>query len=83
MAEVELQGQGSHQQKGEGREQRQAVGGAHGFHFEHALERGQNECAGHQAGDVRVEHNEEAPLQLDFVGVHETIDAGYHCSLLI
>ena len=82
MAQVQLQRQRRHQQEGQRREQRQPVGGPHGLHLEDALQRGQDEGAGHQAGDVGVEHDEEAPLQLHLVGVHETVDAGYHRSPL-
>ena len=52
MAEVQLQGERRDQQECQRGEQREPVGGAHGFDFEDALERGQDERARHQAGDV-------------------------------
>ena len=78
MAEVELQREGGHQEEGEGGEQREPVSGPHGFDFEHALERGKDEGARHEAGDVGIENDEEAPLELHLVGVHEAVDAGNH-----
>ena len=79
MAQVQLQRQGRHQQERQRRQQGQAVGGAHGFHLEYALERRQDEGAGHQPGDVGVEHDEQAPLQLHLVRVHESFNARNHC----
>src|ERR1039458_1527565 len=75
MPQVKLQGQRRHQQKGQGREQGQPVRGPHGNHIKHSFERGENERAGNQARDVGIEHNEDAPLQLHLVRVHETVDA--------
>ena len=74
MSEVQLQRQGSDQQEGQRSQQRQAVGRLHGVHAEHALQRRQNEGAGDQSGEERVEHDEHAPLQLDLVGVHEAFN---------
>ena len=78
MAQVKLQRQRRHQQKRQRRQQRQPVGGLHRFDFEHALERGQNEGARHQPGDIRIEHDQQAPLQLHLVRIHETVHARYH-----
>ena len=75
VPEVQLQRQRRHQQEGERGEQGQAVGGLDGLHPEDPLERGQDEGAGHQPGDERVEDDEDAPLELDLVGVHEPLDA--------
>ena len=55
MAEVELQRKRGHQQKRERSQQRQPIGRLDGFDMEDALERRQDESAGDQAGDKRVD----------------------------
>jgi hypothetical protein len=77
MAQVELQGQRRDEQKRQGGEQGQPVGRLDGLHVEHALERRQDESARDQARDERVENDEEAPLELDLVGIDEAFDAGH------
>src|SRR5271165_3756134 len=78
MAQVQLQWQRGNQQKGERGEQREPVGWLYRLHLEDTLERGQNKGSCHQASQVRVEHNEYAPLQLHFVRIHEPFDTGMH-----
>ena len=74
MAQVKLQRQRRHQQKRQRRQQRQPVGRLHRFHVEDALQRRQDERARHQPGDEGIEHDQHAPLQLDFVRVHEAFN---------
>ena len=75
VAEVQLQRQRRHQEERERGQQRQAVGGLHRLHPEDALERGEDEGARHEPGDVGVEDDQDAPLELHLVGVHEPLDA--------
>ena len=75
MAEVQLQRQRRDEQERQRRQQRQPVGRLHGLHVEHALERRQDERAGDQPGDERIEHDQDAPLELDLVRIHEPLDA--------
>jgi hypothetical protein len=70
MAEVKLQGQRRNDKKGQRGEQRQAVGGLDRLDVEDALERRQDECARHQPRNVRVENDQHAPIECDFVGIH-------------
>ena len=74
MAEVQLQRQWRDQQERERGQQRQAVGRLHGFDVEDALERREDERAGHQSGDEGIENDEDAPLELDLVRIHEAFD---------
>ena len=75
MAEVQLQRQRRNEQKRQRSEQRQAVGGFDRFHAKDALERGEDEGAGHQAGDERVQNDEDAPVERDLVRIHEAFNA--------
>jgi hypothetical protein len=75
MTEVHLQRQRRDDEERQRREQREPVGRAHGRHIEDAFERRENECASHESGDERVQHDEDAPLELDLVGIDEAFDA--------
>ncbi len=75
VAEVELQGKGRHEQEGERGQEGEPVGGLDRLDPEDLLERGQDEGPGHEAGEERIEHDQDAPLELDLVGVHEAFDA--------
>ena len=74
MSQVQLQRQRRHQQKGEGREQGEPVGGLYRIHSEHTLERRENERARHQARDEGVENDQDAPLELHLVRIHEAFN---------
>ena len=55
-------------------------------HAEDAFQRGQNEGAGDQSRDEGIEHDEDAPLELDLVRIHEAFDrdlqaVSFPCSL--
>ena len=80
MAEVELQGHGRHDEESERREQRKPIRGLDGFDAKDTLEGGENEGAGNQAGEKGVEHDEDAPLELDLVRIHESVHAGFSLS---
>ena len=75
MAQVQLQRQRRHQQERERGEQRQAVGGLDRLDLEHPLQRGEDERARDQPGDERVEDDQDAPLELHLVRIHESFDA--------
>ena len=77
MPQVQLQRQRRHQQKRQRRQQRQPVGGLHRLHVEDALQRRQNERARHQPGNIRIQHDQHAPLQLHFVRIHEAFNAAH------
>ena len=74
MSEVQLQGQRRDEQERERGEQGEAVGGFDGFDAEDAFERGQDEGAGDESRDEGIENDEDAPLELDFVRIHEAFD---------
>ena len=78
MPEVQLQRQRRDEEERQGREQRQPVGRLHRLHVEHALERRQDEGARHEPRDERIQHDEDAPLELDLVRVDEALDAVHH-----
>ena len=80
MPQVHLQRQRRDQQKRERGQQRQPVGRLHLLHVEDARERGENERAGDQPGQVWIENDEHAPLQFHFVRIHEAINA-WHAHL--
>src|SRR5579862_5492467 len=75
---MQLQRQGSDEQEGQGCEQREAVRGLHGFHAKNALERGKDKGAGDESRDEWIENDEDAPLELDFVRIHEAFDGNLH-----
>ncbi len=66
------------QQKRQRRQQGQTVGRLHGFDAKDALQRSQNEGAGHQSRDEGIENDQDAPLELHFVRVHEAFDGNLH-----
>jgi len=68
MAQVELQRGAGHQQKRERGQQRQPIGRLDGFDVEDALKRRQDERAGNQAGDIRVEDDEDAQASSTSLG---------------
>ena len=68
-----IQRQGRNQQEGQGRQQRQPVGGLDRLHAEDALQRRQNECARHQPRDIGVQNDQHAPIERDFVGIHVSL----------
>ena len=72
MPQMKLKGQGRHEEEGQGRQQRKPVGGLKGLHVEDPHQGGQDEGPGHQAGDVRIEHDEDAPLEFHLVRIHES-----------
>jgi hypothetical protein len=72
---MHLQGQWRDEQERQSREERQTIGRPHGGDVEHPFERGQDERAGHQAGEKRVQDDQHAPLELDFVRIDESVDA--------
>ena len=74
VAQVHLQGQRRDEQERQGGEQGQPVGGLHLDHVEHTLERREDEGAGDQSRDEGIQDDEDAPLQLDFVGIDEPVD---------
>ena len=74
VAEVQLQGQGRDEQEGKRGEQGEAVGRFDGLDAKDAFQRGKNEGAGDQSRDERIEDDEDAPLELDLVGIHEALD---------
>ena len=74
VAQVHLQGQRRDEQEGQGGKQGQPISGLHLDHVEHAFERGEDEGAGDQPGDEGIQDDEDAPLQLDFIGIHEPFD---------
>ena len=75
MPQVQLQRQRRDEQEGQRGEQRQPVGRLDRLHVEHALERRQDERARHQPGDERIEHDQDAPLELHLVRIHESLHA--------
>src|SRR5690348_15248902 len=86
MSQMELQRQWSDQQKRQRRQKRQPVSRFHGFYFEDTFERRQNERTRNQSGDVRIQDDEDTPLQFYLIGVHVAFDGmqnGFHASLLI
>ena len=78
MSQMQLQRERSDQQKRECGEQGEAVSGLDGVDAEDALQRGEDEGAGDQSRDEGVENDEDAPLELDFVRVHEAFDGNLH-----
>ena len=78
VAQVQDQRQGRNQQEGEGRQQRQPVSGLDRFHAEDPLQRRQNECSGHQSRDKRVQNDQHAPLECDFVRIHEAFNTAHN-----
>jgi hypothetical protein len=74
MTQVHQQRQRRHDHEAERREQRQPVGRPHFFHAEDFFERGQDERAGDEARDVRIHHDQDRPVDLDFVGIDEAGD---------
>ena len=78
MAEVDLQRQRRREEEREGGEEREPVRRLHRLDVEHPLERGEDERARDEPGDERVENDEDAPLELDLVGVHVALDALQH-----
>ena len=74
MAEMQLQRERRDQKERKGGEQGEAVCRLHGFDAKDALQRCKNEGAGHQSCDERIENDEDAPLELDFVRIHEAFD---------
>ena len=81
MAEVELERERRDDEERERREEREAVRRLDGLHVEDALERREDERARDEAGDERVEDDQDAPLELDLVGVHVPLDARGECLL--
>ena len=67
-------GQRRDEEKRERGEQREPVRRLDGRDVEDALERREDEGAGDEAGRERVEDDEDAPLELDLVRVHEPLD---------
>ena len=63
------QRKGRHDEKGECGEHREPIGRHDLLDIEDLCQRGQDERAGHEAGDVGVDNDEQAPVQLDLVGV--------------
>ena len=78
MSQVQLQRQRSHQHEGECCEQGQPVGWLHRLHPEHTFERSQNERTRHQSRDEGVKNDQDAPLELHFVRVHESFHGYLH-----
>ena len=74
MAEMQLQRQRRDQQERQGCEQRQAVGRLHSLDTKDTLERCEDEGTRDQSGDEGIENDEDAPLELHFVRVHEAFD---------
>ena len=81
MPQVQLERQRRNQQEGQGRQQRQTVRRLHRLYLEDALQRGQNECARHQSGNEWVQDDQHAPLERDFVRIHEAFNAAHNSSL--
>jgi hypothetical protein len=77
MTEMHLQRQRGDQKKGQGRQQRKSIRRLHRGDVEDAFERRQDEGASHQSCEERVEHDEDAPLELDLVGIDEAGDVGH------
>ena len=69
MAEMDHEGQGRHDEERKGGEKGEPVGRLHFPHFEDLHEGGKDESTCHEARDVRVDHDEEVPVQLDLVGI--------------
>jgi hypothetical protein len=75
MAEVHLQRQGRDEEKCQGGEERQPVSRPDRDHIEDPFERRENERAGNQSRQERIQDDQHAPLQFDFVRVNESFDA--------
>ena len=69
VAEVQQQRQRRHQQERERREQGQPVGRLHLLDVEDLHERRQDERPRHEPGDVRVDDDQDRPVDLDLVGI--------------
>ena len=80
MTQMQLQRQRGNQQKSQRRQQRQPVGGLDGLDPEDAHQRRQNECACHQSRDERVQDDQHAPLEPDFVRIHEAFNTVHNPS---
>ena len=74
VAQVQLQRQGRDEQEGKRGEQGEAVGRFDGLDPEDAFQGSENEGAGDQSRDEGIEEDEDAPLELDLVGIHEALD---------
>ena len=62
MTEVGEKRERSNEKKRERGEQRQAVGRLHLLDVEHSFERGEDERSGHEAGDVGIQDDQQAPV---------------------
>ena len=78
MSQMQLQGQRSDQKEGERGEQGEAVGGPDGLYAEDTLQRSEDERAGNQSREEGIKNDEDAPLELDLVGIHEAFDGNLH-----
>ena len=83
MSQVQLQRQGSNQQERQRGQQRQTVSRLHRLDLKDPFQRCQNECSSYEPGKKWIEHDQYAPLQFHFVGVHESFYWNLHKSLLI
>src|SRR5271157_3209780 len=72
MAKMELQWKRGNDQESQRRKQGKSVCRLHLLYTKHALERRQDEGASHQPGEKRIENNEDAPLELHLIGIHES-----------
>jgi hypothetical protein len=75
--EVQLQRQRRHEKERQRGEQRETIGRLYGFDAEDAFERSQDKCASDESGEKRIDDDENAPLQLNLIGIHETLNRHY------
>jgi hypothetical protein len=74
VAEVELQGERGHDHERKRGQEGEAVGGLHLLDVEDPLQRREDERTCDDAGQERVQDDEDAPLELHLVRVHEPFD---------
>src|SRR5208337_5683001 len=72
VAQMKLQGKRGNDKESQRREQGKPVRRLHFLHAKHALERRQDKGSGDQPGEIRIKNNEDAPLELHLIGIHES-----------
>ena len=78
MPQMGNQGQGGTDQEGQCGDQGQLIGWAQDLHLEYAFKGGQDKCPRHQSGQIGVQHNQDAPLQFNLIGIDKAIHLGEH-----
>ncbi len=75
------QRQRRHEEEGKRCEQSQPIGGLHLLHVEYALERREDERAGHESRHVGVKDDQDTPMQLELVRVDVPLHRSAHLAV--